>query len=586
MATRTVKARVELDGEKQYKQALAELNQGNKVLASEMKKLQAEYKGNAESTEFLTKKGDLLQRQLQQQKDKVEKLKEALQASAEKYGESSKQTKDWIIKLNNAEAAQFDLEHAIEENNQALQGQDQEMVGLGDTVDSLASKLGINLPQGAKDALNGMEGLSAGSVAALGAIAAAVAVAIKAIKELHDMTLEAASDVDDLVTQSMVTGLSTKTLQEMQYASEFVDVSVDTMTGSMTKLTRAMASARDGNEATAKAFAELGVSVTDSNGNLRSAEDVFYDVIDALGQIDNQTERDAAAMEILGKSAQDLNPLILAGSDAMKQYAEEAAAVNYVLSDEQVAALAAVDDAHQKYMLTVEAAKNQLAADFAPASQAAMEAFAHAVQIAGKTLTESHIIENLAHVIQGIMGILDSGMSLFDNMPAWLNPLNMLSTALKGLAIILATVADAMKVVAGIMPWNWGSGMLKEGLGFGANPSNLQQVMGYGGSGTAVSYNNLNSNYGYDSATGRYYDLATGNYVNAAGTDYWRGGLTWVGENGPELVNLPRGSSIMSASESAGAAGAQYITINVQGIEQLDEVIRWYDSRRITERMR
>ena len=586
MATRTVKARVELDGEKQYKQALAELNQGNKVLASEMKKLQAEYKGNAESTEFLTKKGDLLQRQLQQQKDKVEKLKEALQASAEKYGESSRQTQDWIIKLNNAEAAQFELEHAIEENNQALQGQDQEMVGLGDTVDGLASKLGINLPQGAKDALNGMEGLSAGSVAALGAIAAAVAVAIKAVKELHDMTLEAASDVDDLVTQSMVTGLSTKTLQEMQYASEFVDVSVDTMTGSMTKLTRAMADARNGNEATAKAFAELGVSVTDSNGNLRSAEDVFYDVIDALGQIDNQTERDAAAMEILGKSAQDLNPLILAGSDAMKQYAEEAAAVNYVLSDEQVAALAAVDDAHQKYMLTVEAAKNQLAADFAPASQAAMEAFAHAVQIAGKTLTESHIIENLAHVIQGIMGILDSGMSLFDNMPAWLNPLNMLSTALKGLAIILATVADAMKVAAGILPWNWGSGMLKEGLGFGANPSNLQQGMGYGGSGTAVSYNNLNANYGYDSSTGRYYDLATGNYVNAAGTDYWRGGLTWVGENGPELVNLPRGSSIMSASESAGAAGAQYITINVQGIEQLDEVIRWYDSRRITERMR
>ena len=586
MATRTVKARVELDGEKQYKQALAELNQGNKVLASEMKKLQAEYKGNAESTEFLTKKGDLLQRQLQQQKDKVEKLKEALQASAEKYGESSRQTQDWIIKLNNAEAAQFELEHAIEENNQALQGQDQQMVGLGDTVDGLASKLGINLPHGAKDALNGMEGLSAGSVAALGAIAAAVAVAIKAIKELHDMTLEAASDVDDLVTQSMISGIDTQTLQGYQYAAELIDVPLETLTGSLTKVTRAMASAKSGTGAAAEAFAQLGVSITDSNRNLRDSEDVFLDVVDALGQIENPTERDALAMEILGKSAQDLNPLILQGTDALRGLTEEAEENGYVLSTEQVEALAAVDDAFQRYSLTVDGVKKQLAADFAPASQAAMEAFAHAVQIAGKTLTESHIIENLAHVIQGIMGILDSGMSLFDNMPAWLNPLNMLSTALKGLAIILATVADAMKVVAGIMPWNWGSGMLKEGLGFGANPSNLQQVMGYGGSGTAVSYNNLNSNYGYDAATGRYYDLATGNYVNAAGTDYWRGGLTWVGENGPELVNLPRGSSIMSASESAGAAGAQYITINVQGIEQLDEVIRWYDSRRITERMR
>ena len=62
MATRTLKARVELDGEKEYKQALSELNQGNKVLASEMKKLQAEYKDNADSVEYLNKKGDLLQR--------------------------------------------------------------------------------------------------------------------------------------------------------------------------------------------------------------------------------------------------------------------------------------------------------------------------------------------------------------------------------------------------------------------------------------------------------------------------------------------------------------------------------------------
>lgn len=586
MATRDVRARVALDGEKEYKDALKGLSKENSLLNAEMRKLQEQYKGNEKSSEALQAKGELLSKQLDVQKQRVEALKKQIEAASSATEVDADHVQNLKIQLTNAETQVIRTTNAIQENNEALQDNGQQMVSLGDVADQLAGKLGVKIPEGAKKALDGMQGMSAGSVAALGAIAAAVAVAIKAVKELHDMTLEAASDVDDLVTQSMVTGLSTKTLQEMQYASEFVDVSVDTMTGSMTKLTRAMASARDGNGETAEAFAQLGVSITDANGNLRSAEDVFYDVIDALGQIDNQTERDAMAMEILGKSAQDLNPLILAGSDAMKQYAEEAAAVNYVLSDEQVAALAAVDDAHQKYMLTVEAAKNQLAADFAPASQAAMEAFAHAVELAGKTLTESRIIENLAHVIQAIMGVLDSGMSLFDNMPAWLNPLNMLSTALKGLAINLATVADAMKVVAGIMPWNWGSGMLKEGLGFGANPSNLQQVMGYGGTGAAVSYNNLNANYGYDSATGRYYDLATGNYVNAAGTDYWRGGMTWVGENGPELVSLPRGSSIMSASESAGAMGAQYITINVQGIEQLDEVIRWYDSRRITERMR
>ena len=107
--TRTVKARVALDGEKEYKAALSELNKGNQVLSSEMRKLQAEFKGQTESTEFLTKKGELLERQLLQQKDKVQTLREALANAAAQYGESSEKTQEWQIKLNNAEAAQYDL---------------------------------------------------------------------------------------------------------------------------------------------------------------------------------------------------------------------------------------------------------------------------------------------------------------------------------------------------------------------------------------------------------------------------------------------------------------------------------------------
>ena len=82
----------------------------------------------------------------------------------------------------------------------------------------------------------------------------------------------------------------------------------------------------------AKKFADLGVSITDtSTGQLRDAEEVFYDIIDALGGMENQTERDAAAMGVLGKSAQELNPLILQGSGALQELAKEAEAAGYVL---------------------------------------------------------------------------------------------------------------------------------------------------------------------------------------------------------------------------------------------------------------
>ena len=57
---------------------------------------------------------------------------------------------------------------------------------------------------------------------------------------------------------------------------------------------------------------------------MRDADDVFMDMVDALGSIENETERDALAMQIFGKSARELNPLIRAGSKALADYSKEA----------------------------------------------------------------------------------------------------------------------------------------------------------------------------------------------------------------------------------------------------------------------
>lgn len=570
MATRTVKARVELDGEKEYKQALSELNQGNKVLSSEMRKLQAEYKGNAESTEFLTKKGDLLQRQLQQQQDKVSKLREALQASAEKYGEADKRTQDWVIKLNNAEAAQYDLEHAIEENNDALTGQSDKMTGLGDAVDGVASKLGIKIPEGAKKALNGMEGLSAGTVAKMTAAAAAIAAVVKVIKELHDTTVQVAADVDTLLTESMTTGLSTRTLQELEYAENLIDVSVNTITGSLTKLTKNMASANEGNAAMAQSFANLGVSITNEvDGSLRPAEDVFYDIIDVLGQFDNETERNAVAMELFGKSAQELNPLIIQGSGALKEYAAEAQNLGYILNDEELAALGAVDDAYQRMQLTIDAAKKQIAADFAPASEAAMKLFSDAVTKAVEVLERSGMIENLAIIIQSLIDIIRSIGDIVASIPGFKAGIEAATGALSGFAMICAAIADVADVVAGLLTLDFSRVGTALGLGYGSGNANNVQRARMRQEGTLEQYDSF---YGH----------------NAGGTDNWRGGLTWVGEGGPELALLPRGTKIYNAQESAGA-GDVYIdtvVIDAKDINELNDIVRIFQGAQVKARMR
>ena len=569
MATRSLKARVELDGEKQYKSALSELNQGNKVLASEMRKLQAEYKNNSSSTEFLTKKSELLERTLLQQKDKVNTLREALKNAAQQYGEADKRTQDWQIKLNNAEAAQYDLEHQLEETNQDIGKQSEavdkesgKMVSLGDAVDQVAGKLGIKLPDGAKKALDGMKSMSAGSVAAIGAIATAVAATIKAIEKLNDMTLDAAQKADDLMTRSMQSNVSTTMLQQWEYAASYIDVSVDTITGALSKVTKAAGSGSD-------AFTKLGVAVRNQNGELRSSTDIFFDALHALSEYGNETERDAVAQELFGKSASELNPLILQLDEAERRY-NEALDENYVLSESQLEILGDVDDAHEHYTQTVEKNKDLIATQWAPATKEAYEMMANLIDKAGKTLVDSGLISNFASLVQSTLSLFDACSSLFGAMPSWLSPINMLSTQLRGLATILATIADAANLVMGILPWNWGSGRASTALGLNMSKgqmSNLQKLK-YGGQ----DY----SGWSYNEQLGAW---------NASGNDNWRGGLTWGGGAGPELVALPRGSQIYSAQDSRNMGGSQVININVNGIQQMDEVVRWYESRRVRGRM-
>lgn len=127
---------------------------------------------------------------------------------------------------------------------------------------------------------------------------------------------------DDINTLSKVTGIATGELQKYGYAADLVDVSVESVAKANKKLAKNAYSAANGSKSQAKAFEAIGVSVTDSNGQLRDSEDIFQDVLKALGQMTNETERDAIAQQLMGKSAAELNPLIEDGGETYKMVAD------------------------------------------------------------------------------------------------------------------------------------------------------------------------------------------------------------------------------------------------------------------------
>ena len=127
---------------------------------------------------------------------------------------------------------------------------------------------------------------------------------------------------DKLNTMSKVYHIDTKELQLYAAAARLVDVDVETIAKTHQKLGKNMANAADGSEKQTEAFEKLGISITDADGNLRDADTVWQETIAALGEMDNETERDALAMTLMGKAAGELNPLIQDGGETYKRVAE------------------------------------------------------------------------------------------------------------------------------------------------------------------------------------------------------------------------------------------------------------------------
>lgn len=593
-----INTRFTLSGEKEYKQAISEIGSGMKVLDSEMRKVQSAYAQNADSVEALSAKNDVLERKISTQTEKIEYLRAALQQSAEKYGEADKRTMQWQASLNNAEAELNNLNNQFDENKQKIADSGKEMGNLGDVVNGLTSKLGIQLPDSMKSSMNAMGSLDASSLALAGGFAAVAAAIVKAEKAMISMTKESAAFADNIITLSMQTGQSTQQLQEFAYASELIDVSVDTLQGSLTKLTNNMQDTMNGTGNAKASFDELGVSVTNAvDGSMRSANDVFYETIDALGQVKNETERDAMSMDIFGRSAQDLNPLIIQGSKTLKAYADEAHNMGYVLGDEALSALGAVDDAYQRLQKTQEGVKNQLAVEFAPYLEEFYGDVTTMVKDGGKAIKDSGIVDAFGMLLETVGDILNPMSDLSNNrVPA-------LTKALQPLAKVMALMADAAELLKGVI--NFGTGHISEGWG------QMKHALGFGySSGNGNNYQNLLDSYNeqqwgqsasdlskaYEEAVARGDSSTLGitedewrrRYLggNAAGTDNWAGGWTRVNENGLERIYLPSGSRIQTASETRYTSGDTYnTTVYVDHVEDLDTILRIAKNARITARM-
>lgn len=526
-----------VENDKAFKDALSEVNAGLKVNKQQMQLVTEQTKEMDDRQAALKQRCETVQQTLQSYRDKVEVLQQAYENSAKREGEASKVTMQWKASLISAQTEVAKQENLLKSLNDQQEQTGKTMTSLADVVNGLANALGITLPPGVQAAVDKLGQFSASG-------AAAVTVVGGLVGALAKSTMDMSKTADDLLTLSTQTSLTTDQLQEFEYASELVDVSTDTLRGSLVKLTNNMQTAATGTGSAAEAFKKLHVKVSDSSGKLKDNYEVFLKTIDALGKMKNETERDALAMDIFGRSATDLNPLIEAGSGRLKELAEQAHEVGYVVDNEMLQSFGELDDAMQKLDKQGDAVKRS----FAEALLPIITAFAEALNaIPTPVLTAVISITSIATVvllvvkaIKELQGPAGTVKSMIGSVMSYMDPLYI------KIMLIVAGITALVAVIAVL-------------IGKGNEINSAMSGISSATTGTMRTANSKVPQY-------------------ATGTRSAHGGLALVGENGPELVNLRGGERIYNNSQTRGLLGGSnisigQITIDAKNVKEFNDIV-------------
>ena len=402
--------------------SLKSVDKSLKSTESELRDVNKLLKLDPNNVNLLKQKQELLTKAVDDTKEKLKQQKEAL--AQLKASPDADKTLD----------QQRALEREITETTQSLKGYERELAQSNVSLTTIG-----NTAQAVADKTRAL------SMAAAGFGLALVGNAYKS-----------AQAADDLNTLAKQTGFSVEELQKMQYAADRIDVSMDTMTGSIKKLVAKMSSE-------AEIFDQLGVSIYDANGNMRDATDVWYESIDALSKVENETERDALSMELFGKSAMDMAGIVDDGGAALKDMGEEAEEMGLILDQDALTSANEFNDAIDKLKATATASFRKAGTTLATALVPVLEKLAKVVTkvvtwFANLTSTQQKTILTvvaLVAAISPVAAIIATITKTIGTLKTAMTTLNTVFTAFTSpVGLVIAAIA-ALIAIGVLLYKNW-----------------------------------------------------------------------------------------------------------------------------------
>lgn len=409
--------------------AINEIRGEAKALDKELGYINKALKFDPKNVDLLKQKMTVLDEATSKNKGNIEKLKKALQTlKSNGVDETSAEYRELQREIVIAEAKQksYNKElNKLKASTSVLGQASQKMADFGSAVTKAGESLrGISMVAGAVDVA------------------------------LAGLTVKAGQSADDLNTLAKVTGIGTDQLQKYKLSADLMDVSVESIAKSQQKLKKNMLGALDGTNEQAQYFEQLGINIQNTDGSLRNASDVFDDTIEALGKMENETERDAIAMALMGKSANELNPLIEDGGETYKKVADIMASngldiVNQETLDKANQFNDALDTIKLTGMATLSTVGTQLAGYLAPAMEKIADAlgkvFGWLSQLDPEVLTIIGIVAGVVAILAPLLitiGKIATGISAI---------MGLMSTLGVSLGAIGGALLPIIGIIAGVI---------------------------------------------------------------------------------------------------------------------------------------
>lgn len=559
MADKNIKLRLDYSD---FTGSISECKSKMQMLTEQFKLQEAELGNNASEIDKLALSQETLNQKISLQEQVVAQAAEKLATLASSEEATERQ-------VDAAHKAFIKQETILQNLKNELNDTEEKLKQTSDAEGQVADKSTL-----ASENVDKMSGSFSTAISTITAIAGALT---SVANEIDSVARASASAADDINTMAQIYGVSKDTMESWVATAELTDVSAETLGSSMSKLTRAMSSAASGSTETANKFKALGVSVTDSNGKLKSTEDVFYEVMRALSAMDNAAERDAAAMSLLGRSAQQLNPILNMGVDSFKSLTESA---RDVIPDQFQQQLEALDDSFAEFDNAMQQGQNTLVGALAPALSAVLNGVAQldpaflAIVQAGKmffgalqALVPIITMVNTAQMAGAATTMMDVTAKEADTI-ATVQTTGANMTFIESIGAVVATMMPQILTIAALV-----AALALLGFAIAAIVEAFNESSDAADKATD-SYSRLTSAAGNISTP----NLATMTSHYASGsTTGGAGGLAWVGEQGAELVQLPLGSTVYNHEESKSMASTSNVfnvTIDAKNVKDFNSVVR------------